>query len=72
MVFELVLSNNFDPWDINLMEFTRMYTKKMHAEEVNFIVAGKLMYMAWSILKMQSEEVCPYTSAHARGRILRL
>ena len=57
LVFELVLSNNFDPWDINLMEFTRMYTKKMHAEEVNFIVAGKLMYMAWSILKMQSEEV---------------
>ena len=57
LVFELVLSNNFDPWDINLMEFTRMYTKKMHAEEVNFIVAGKLMFMAWSILKMQSEEV---------------
>ena len=57
LVFELVLSNNFDPWDINLMEFTRMYTKKMHAEEVNFIVAGKLMFMAWSILKMQSQEV---------------
>jgi segregation and condensation protein A len=57
LVFELVLSNNYDPWDINLMEFTRMYTKKMHAEEINFIVAGKLMYMAWSILKMQSEEV---------------
>jgi segregation and condensation protein A len=57
LVFELVLSNHYDPWDINLMEFTRMYTKKMHAEEVNFIVAGKLMYMAWSILKMQSEEV---------------
>ncbi|HEY3421248.1 MAG TPA: hypothetical protein VGK23_11925 [Methanomassiliicoccales archaeon] len=57
LVFELVLSNNYDPWDINLMEFTRMYTKKMHAEEVNFIVAGKLMFMAWSILKMQSEEV---------------
>lgn len=57
LVFELVLSSNFDPWDINLMEFTRMYTKKMQAEEVNFIVAGKLMYMAWSILKMQSQEV---------------
>jgi segregation and condensation protein A len=57
LVFELVLSNNYDPWDINLMEFTRMYTRKMHAEEVNFIVAGKLMFMAWSILKMQSQEV---------------
>ena len=46
-----------DPWDVNLMEFARLYTKKMHAEEVNFIVAGKLMHMAWSILHMQSQEV---------------
>jgi segregation and condensation protein A len=57
LVFQLVLSNNFDPWDVNLMEFVRMYTKKMHADEVNFIVAGKLVHMAWSILRMQSQEV---------------
>jgi segregation and condensation protein A len=57
LVFQLVLSNNFDPWDVNLMEFVRMYTKKMHADEVNFIVAGKLVHMAWSILRMQSHEV---------------
>jgi len=42
---------------VNLMEFVRMYTKKMHADEVNFIVAGKLVHMAWSILRMQSQEV---------------
>ena len=29
----------------------------MQQSEVNFIVAGKLIFMAWSILKMQSEEV---------------
>lgn len=57
LVFQLVLSNNFDPWDVNLMEFVRLYTKKMHADEVNFIVAGKLVHMAWSILRMQSHEV---------------
>ncbi|OPY34124.1 MAG: segregation and condensation protein A [Methanomassiliicoccales archaeon PtaU1.Bin124] len=57
LVFELVLSQNFDPWDVNLMEFTRLYTKKMHSDEINFIVAGKLMWMAWSIFRMQSKEV---------------
>jgi segregation and condensation protein A len=70
LVFELVLSNNFDPWDINLMEFTRLYTKKMHAEEVNFIVAGKLMYMAWSILKMQSEEVLSIHEQPMPGEVI--
>lgn len=57
LVFELVLSHNFDPWDVNLMEFSRLYAKKMHTDEIDFIVAGKLMYMAWSIFRMQSQEV---------------
>jgi segregation and condensation protein A len=57
MVFDLVLSNNYDPWDIDLISFTDLYLKKMQQSEVNFIVAGKLVFMAWSILKLQSEEV---------------
>ncbi len=56
-VFELVLSNNLDPWDIDLMQFTKLYTEKVKDEEVNFVLAGKLMLMAWSILRMQSEQV---------------
>lgn len=57
LVFELVLSNDFDPWDVDLIEFTRLYTRKMKEEEVNFIIAGKLMYMAWAILRLQSEKI---------------
>jgi segregation and condensation protein A len=57
LVFELVLSNNFDPWDIDLVEFARLYAQKMNDEEVNFIIAGKLIFMAWSILRLQSEKV---------------
>jgi len=57
MVFDLVLGNNYDPWDIDLVSFTDLYLQKMQQSEVNFIVAGKLVFMAWSILKMQSEEV---------------
>ncbi|MFQ6106369.1 MAG: hypothetical protein ACE5QF_02095 [Thermoplasmata archaeon] len=56
--FELVIENQFDPWDINLAEFTRMYLKKVKSDGgVNFVVAGRLILMAWSILKLQSDEV---------------
>lgn len=56
--FELVIEHMFDPWDINLREFTKMYLKQVRKEGyVNFVVAGKLVLMAWSILKLQSEEV---------------
>lgn len=56
-VFELVLSNDLDPWDIDLMKFARLYAEKVRKEEVNFVIAGRLMLMAWSILRMQSEGV---------------
>jgi segregation and condensation protein A len=49
LVFELVLSNDLDPWDVDLMKFAKLYGQRMHTEEVDFIVAGKLMHMAWSI-----------------------
>jgi len=64
-VFELVLSNDLDPWDIDLMKFTTLYTEKVKEEEVNFVLAGKLMLMAWSILRMQSEQVL--TSSETRS-----
>ena len=57
LVFELVLSNDLDPWDVDLMKFAKLYGQRMHHEEVDFIVAGKLMHMAWSILHLQSREV---------------
>ncbi|MCX6650167.1 MAG: segregation/condensation protein A [Methanomassiliicoccales archaeon] len=57
LVFELVLSNDLDPWDVDLMKFAKLYGQRMKTEEVDFIVAGKLMHMAWSILHMQSREV---------------
>lgn len=56
-VFDLVLNNNMDPWDIDLMRFTQLYTEKVKDSEVNFVLAGKLMLMAWSILRMQSEKI---------------
>lgn len=58
LVFELVVQHKMNPWDINLIEFSKMYLSKVKkATELNLIVAGKLVYMAWEILKLQSEQV---------------
>lgn len=67
IIFELVLSESFDPWEIDLMEFTRLYYERMKNEDVNFIVAGKLLFMAWSILRMQSEDILESQEREERG-----
>ncbi len=55
-VFRLVLEENFDPWAIDLREFVRTYTRKVKMSKFDIIVAGKLMLMAWKVLRMQSDE----------------
>ncbi|MEE9150944.1 MAG: segregation/condensation protein A [Thermoplasmata archaeon] len=58
LVFELVMEQHFDPWDIDLIKFSKLYIKKIRKEKsVDLITAGKIIFMAWSILKLQSDEV---------------
>ncbi len=54
-VFNLVLENGIDPWEIDLSEFVRLYNGKVVSNSFDMIVAGKLMLMAWKILRMQSD-----------------
>ncbi|MFO7792616.1 MAG: hypothetical protein R6W73_06505 [Candidatus Saliniplasma sp.] len=56
-IFKLVIDENMDPWNIDLVSFTTMYLEQaQNKESIDFIVAGQLVNMAWSILKMQCEE----------------
>jgi segregation and condensation protein A len=58
LLLELVLDEEFDPWEIDLVKFTDAYLERVRADgSVNFAVAGRLLYMAWSILYLQSEEL---------------
>jgi len=58
LLFELVMEEEFDPWEIDLARFTQVYLERVRAEGgVDFAVAGRLLYMAWSILYLQSEEI---------------
>ena len=58
LLFELVMDEEFDPWEIDLARFTQQYLQRVKDEDgVDFAVAGRLLYMAWSILLLQSEEL---------------
>ncbi len=58
IVFELVLDEKLDPWKIDLMRFTRMYLERIRKEkDIDFIIAGKIIHMAWNILMRKSEDV---------------
>ncbi len=55
-VLSLAMEEDFDPWNIDLVEFSRAYIRKIKsAGDVDFIVAGKIVLLAWSVLKKQSE-----------------
>ena len=56
--FSLVLENGIDPWEIDLREFVRLYSRKVAENRFDMIVAGKLMLMAWRVLRLQSEATC--------------
>lgn len=58
LLFELVMDEEFDPWEIDLVRFTQQYVDRVRTEGgVDFAVAGRLLYMAWSILYLQSKLV---------------
>ncbi len=58
ILFELVMKEEFDPWEIDLARFTQVYLERVRESGgLDFAVAGRLLYMAWSILYLQSEEL---------------
>ncbi len=58
LLFELVMAESFDPWEIDLARFTQLYLERVRAaERFDFAVSGRLVYMAWSILYLQSRDL---------------
>ena len=54
-VFSLVIEHDMDPWEIDIREFAKLYKSKLENNFFDMIVAGKLVHMAWKILRMQSD-----------------
>jgi len=56
-LFDVIISEGIDPWEIDLTKFTEMYLSKIEKEKFDFIHAGMIIQMSWGILKMQCESV---------------
>jgi segregation and condensation protein A len=58
ITFELAIKHEFDPWDIDLETFAGEYLKHVKKNnDLDLVTAGRIILMAWKILKMQSDKV---------------
>jgi segregation and condensation protein A len=57
IAFELVMQQHLNPWDIDLVSFSTMYLKRAKEEKIDLMTAGRIIYMAWKILKLQSNNL---------------
>lgn len=58
VMFELVIDHHLDPWDVDLVKFSKLYMKRVRKEKnLNLITAGYIVLTAWTILKLQSDKV---------------
>ncbi|UCF13340.1 MAG: segregation/condensation protein A [Thermoplasmatales archaeon] len=57
LAFDLVLNQHLNPWDIDLVGFSSMYLKKAKEERIDLMTAGRIIYMAWKVLRMQSDDL---------------
>ncbi len=58
LTFELVMEEQLDPWDIDLASFSKMYLDRVrHSGMIDLITAGRIILMAWKVLKLQSDRM---------------
>ena len=57
IAFELVMKEHLNPWDIDLVNFSTMYLKRAKEEKIDLMTAGRIIYMAWKVLKLQSDKL---------------
>ena len=57
IAFELVIRQQLNPWDIDLVSFSTMYLQRAKQEKIDLMTAGRIIYMAWKVLKLQSDNL---------------
>ncbi len=64
IAFELVTKEHLDPWDLDLSKFAELYLKEARQRGVDLVTAGRILLMAWTVLKLQSDEVAERAMHH--------
>lgn len=58
LVFQMFQSSDLDPWDVDLSSFIEMFNEKIkEAENIDLPSCGRMIRMAWSILRGQASSL---------------
>ena len=57
LAFDLVIQGQLNVWDVDLVKFSEMYLKRARAENIDLVTAGRIILMAWTVLKRQSDDL---------------
>ncbi|MBF93462.1 MAG: hypothetical protein CMB78_06805 [Euryarchaeota archaeon] len=58
LVFQMFQSSDLDPWDVDLSSFIEMFNERIGvAENIDLPSCGRLIRMAWSILRGQASSL---------------
>ncbi len=58
LVFQMFQSSDLDPWDVDLSCFLEMFSSRIeNSENIDLPTCGRLIRMAWSILKGQASDL---------------
>jgi len=69
LAFELVLTNQFNPWSIDLISFSTLYLKRAKEAKINLITAGRIIYMAWRVLRLQSDDLMVHVKENQEQQV---
>lgn len=57
LAFDLVVQNQLNPWDIDLVRFSTLYLDHARENKIDLVTAGRIILMAWTVLKLQSDDL---------------
>ncbi|HLE47667.1 MAG TPA: segregation/condensation protein A [Candidatus Thermoplasmatota archaeon] len=57
LVFDLVIQEQLNVWDVDLVHFSELYLKRAREEKIDLVTAGRIILMAWTVLKLQSDDL---------------
>lgn len=57
LAFDLVIQGQLNVWDVDLVKFSNMYLKNAAERNIDLVTAGRIILMAWTVLKRQSDDL---------------
>ena len=64
LAFDLVIQSQLNPWDIDLVRFSSLYLENARERDIDLVTAGRIILLAWTVLKLQSDDLVRRTEAH--------